>query len=1096
MEGVTRKLANLAIISLVLILLLLTISVPLIKTEPALADFPPSILRWNFVTTPTIDGFVVVSPSEINRIAFGPDDQVMYAVDIPNNRLFKSIDKGVTWDNQVINALVAAGANLPVWDIAISSEDVNYIVAITNGAPNGPKNVFVSTDGGQNWQNTNLAGLGVNEFISCLAISPQYDIEKRYLAISTRDGTGGGNGRVLTYKAPGPSIWTDQTVAPSLNWLAGDVVAMRFSPSYVLDSTIIIVFAAPGGLFLNIGYHDVFANRTTWRSGLGYPIRITASDGRSPTHTQIITADLELPFDFSGSDPGALRRYFVSFDARNGATYFSGIYRTDNTVVYQLMYSTVIPPAVPEQRISSIAYYGTYASGKLVAGESTTPANKGTVDIWLCLDPFATAVPPGWRLSVEMKSPTGGGTTGRANSLLLWSTRGNKVYGVTSSANLMQGGTSAIFPSTSWPGGLPTGFPLDESAFSISTDDGQTWNQLSLIDTEITQLADVAVIEAPEDSTDYSVLYLASINTGAGTRFDSIWRSISDPLGMRWERILCTLTTNNDIILRPNPRISDSTTRSKVIVFADRGTENIRYSTDEGQNWQMLYPGVAITDFTLASDTVIYVLNDTFVIRGFKESSNWQWGVRESTGLTTGHTITTPLKNPKGKRGVIEDWVIVGSTLIGEVAYADFSKIPLQFLPPVVDRKRTPVQGDVHLLADDTFEANRTIYVAVGNVANGKIYRWVMDKSTDWEELQPPNSNFYGVVQKRGVLYGAFDVPTPPNTIRGVDRTLYPRAPVPPPPEWDDLTANLPNGVRFTREPFSLKISGHADNNLWAIDNAGFDWANRVGCLWVYTDTLAKNGPWTTAPASDDVIPVDPVTGRANEVNFAWRQLSYAQGYELQIAKDKDFYMRVLVNDNIVPPNPLAPGWIQFPGLLEAGHKYFWRVRASRATTGEVIRSPWSATMYFTGMAGFAVQAKHLGPTLLQPPQHRTTCNPLPAFSWSPMFQTTKYQFTLAKDAALTQIVHETEVSTTAYEYKGTLEKGTYYWQVKAIKPMLSEPSPVGCFTVTDSEKTTSIFGVEVSESMSLVITIGIALYTIFAAAMIVFIMRTRYRRE
>lgn len=1108
MEGVTRKSVNLIAVSLVLILVLLFIAAPLADNKPVFAGYPPSILKWSFVNTPTIDGNVIVSPSEINRLAVGPDDQAIYAVDIhtlpipPNRPLYKSTNNGVTWDNLVTDPLVAAGASLPVWDIAVSPDDVNFVVAVTDavGALNGPQNVFVSTDGGQNWQNTNVVTeLNLNEFISCVAISVQYDIDKRYIAIATRDGTGFGNGRVFTFKAPGPSAWSNQTVPPP-----GDIVAMKFSPSYVTDTTIVVVFASPGGLFLNIGTHDIIGNGTAWRSGLGYPIRITASDTRSPTHLQIITADLELPIDFSGADPGLLRRYFLSYDARDGGlVYFSGVYRVDNTVVFQLMYNTSLI-AAPAKRISSIAYWGTHGIGKLIASETTTATTRGVVDIWLCLDPFTTTPPPGWKLSNTMKSPTGGGHSatqyGFANAFLSWSAKGDRMYCGTSSADLSVGGTA--FAVGQWPRGLLNSIQFDESAFSISLDSGETWNQLSLIDTEITLLTDVAASEAPEGSEDHSVLYLASTtnNAAAVKRFDSIWRSVSDPMGMRWERILCTLTEKNDIILRINPRIRNDNTRSTVVVFADRDTYNIRYSANEGQNWEVLYPGVTVTDFTLASDDDIYILNDIFVTKGTRGSPSWTWGARIGTGLTTGHTITTPFKNPKGKRGIFEDWVIVGSAAVGEVTWADFSQIPVKFLPSADERKRTPVQGDIHVLADEQFEANKIIYAASGLVGNGKIYRWTIGKSTEWEEIQPPNNNFYGLEQRRGALYGA-NVPTPPNPTRGLARTLYPRAPVPPPPEWNDLTADLPAAVRFTREPSSLKISGRVDNNLWAIDNRNFNWGanpTKEGCLWVYTDTLAKNGPWTTAPPSSGLIPVDPVTGRANEVNFAWRQLSYTRGYELQIAKDNKFTMRVAVTNNIVPPNPLAPAWIVFPGLLDASHQYFWRVRASLASTGEVIYSPWSATMYFTVMAGLPVEAKHLGPTLLQPPNKCSGCATAPGFSWSPMFQTTQYQFVLAKDAALIQLVDTATVSTTAYQYnKGKLEKGvTYYWQVQAIKPMVSEPSPIGCFTVTDKEEPLSISLFGLSDSTSLVIWIGISLYAAFAIVMIVLIMRTRYCRR
>jgi len=180
---------------------------------------------------------------------------------------------------------------------------------------------------------------------------------------------------------------------------------------------------------------------------------------------------------------------------------------------------------------------------------------------------------------------------------------------------------------------------------------------------------------------------------------------------------------------------------------------------------------------------------------------------------------------------------------------------------------------------------------------------------------------------------------------------------------------------------------------------------------------------------------------------------------------------------------------------LDASHKYFWRVRARQATTGEIIRSPWSATMFFTVMAGLPVESKHLGPTLLKPPNQCRTCSSTPTFSWSPMFQTTQYEFVLARDAELSQVIETAKVNTTAYQYQETLEQGTYYWRVKAIKPMLSEPSPIGCFTVTESEKTTTLLGVQIAKPTSELIWVGLSLYALFMALMLMFIMKTRFRR-
>jgi hypothetical protein len=379
----------------------------------------------------------------------------------------------------------------------------------------------------------------------------------------------------------------------------------------------------------------------------------------------------------------------------------------------------------------------------------------------------------------------------------------------------------------------------------------------------------------------------------------------------------------------------------------------------------------------------------------------------------------------------------------------------------------------VHVIADDKFEQKKIVYAASHDLTDtsGKIYRWVIGESTAWDELEPPNSAFYGLAMRNDVLYGAWDSPTaPPPTPNspGVDRTLYSRARVPPPPEWDYLTAGFPIGVFFTREPSSLKISSNEHNNLWAIDNNPYNWTTKVGCLWAYTDTAAKVGPWTTSPASGDSIPVDPVSGRAIEVNFGWRQLSYSSVYELQLAKDSDFSIRVLVNENIIPVDQLSPecyfpagGLVPAPasgianwGNLESGHTYYWRVRARGATTGEVIRSPWSATMYFTVMAGLPVKTKYPTLTLFSPTYGARNVSRSPSFSWSGMPGTTKYEFILAKDAALTKVVVKANVPTTAYIYGDKLDwNTTYFWQVRAFEPVVSDPSPIGSFTVVAGEK-------------------------------------------
>jgi hypothetical protein len=1048
---------------------------------------------WSIVDTPSTQNNIIVSPSEVNVIAISGDGTAFYAVDIPNGNVHKSTDGGVTWTVNLGGAggsIAAAGANLPVWNFAISPDDVNFLVAVTDGGAlnPGPKAVFASQDGGAKWENTNFPTLAAGEYISCVSISVNYGNNEHDIAIGTR--TGGGACRVFVWKYTGiVGNWNpqDATGTPaSVGWTGGDVVAVKFSPNYVADNTLVVVYSDGAGTFLNAGMHDLNSNFTNWSVIYAAPIELTTGGaGSSPDSTEIITADLDLPSDFSGTNP-ALRRFYVSTDA-TAAGIQSGVYRVDNTSVFFIKPPTTVPTA---GRISSIAYYGTYDSGVLLAGEVTagvftpSPFSYG-VYIWRASDPNVTVGVPTWYSSAARKSPTGGVGSGYANAQVIWSHDGTRAYCGTSSADFVNGGTSMVPGSQCWPEALLNLVPLDESAFSVSpytpayeqlviyfqkvqdTTIGNVWNQLSLIDTQISFLSDVAALQAPGeagDLTDYDILYLASVGAAG---YDSIWRSTSDPLGRAWERVLCIATTNNDIILRVKQTDYEETERSNVIVFADRGTDVVGCSGGEGQAWDVSFLAT-VTDLALATDTIIYLLNDTIIYRYTGGCGSWLQTHKENTQLGSGHTVAVPLKNPQEEDGTLGDWVVVGEAGgMGEVAWADFSQAAVSFKPPFERWIGVPVGGNVHVITDDRFEQDKMVYAAVNNAAgtDGKIYRWTIDKSTEWDELEPLNSAFYGLAQRNDVLYGAWVSPQVPEITSdtGVDRTIYPRAKVPPPTEWDYLTEGLPSDVVFTREPSSLKISSNGDTILWAIDNRAYDFPNGIGCLWAYADTVAKVGPWATSPASGETIPADPVTGRAIEIDFKWRQLSYASAYELQLAKDSDFTIIVLQNEDIVPVDPLAPecyfpagGLVPTPesgvasfGNLESGHTYYWRVRARIGVGGEAVRSPWSATMYFIVGAGFPVVAESAAITLFSPPYGARGVSRSPAFSWSPMFRSATYEFILAEDAALQHVIVKTNVSQTSYLYDGKLDFNTsYFWQVRAIEPAISDPSPVGTFTV------------------------------------------------
>ena len=135
-----RKTANFSGVSLLLIAALLLSLISSISVKPASAH--PGKLTWSIVDTPSPDNNIIVSPSEVNIIAIGSDDRTFYAVDIPNSNTYKSTDGGVTWTDNLSGNLIAAGANLPVWNLAVAPDNVNFLVAVTDnvtGAPDGPQ---------------------------------------------------------------------------------------------------------------------------------------------------------------------------------------------------------------------------------------------------------------------------------------------------------------------------------------------------------------------------------------------------------------------------------------------------------------------------------------------------------------------------------------------------------------------------------------------------------------------------------------------------------------------------------------------------------------------------------------------------------------------------------------------------------------------------------------------------------------------------------------------------------------------------------------------------------------------------------------------
>jgi hypothetical protein len=226
------------------------------------------------------------------------------------------------------------------------------------------------------------------------------------------------------------------------------------------------------------------------------------------------------------------------------------------------------------------------------------------------------------------------------------------------------------------------------------------------------------------------------------------------------------------------------------------------------------------------------------------------------------------------------------------------------------------------------------------------------------------------------------------------------------------------------------------------------------------------------APSDNTSIGNDPVSGQNEEVDLRWEQLYLSSEYQVQIAKDLAFTIIVLDTGPFAPASSESPGAYYPAGgrgtspsslttlaNLEAGHTYYWRARVRQAATGQQMLSPWSEVESFTVKSGTPASTISYG---IQPTYPNNGRNIYPvkpvSFSWSPLNDITKYRFVLARDAAMTEVVKEAVVTSTAYSYDGELEYGrVYFWRVMALEPTPSDWSATFSFQTEASPPSASV---------------------------------------
>jgi len=1077
----------------ILIAAALAISLVMIAAPPqkASADCTADVCaEWERVDTPTTDGWVLSPRSYIVDANVAAEGEVGYAIQEKwygdhEFVLLKSDDYCATWDD-ITDALVDEAEEELFNDlngddyidelvlVATDWEDPDFVaVALVwyddDTTPNYDLNVFFSTDGGDTFidagevEDTVFFPVDMigPDVVSDLVVTPESGGE-REIAISGMDDQNEAALFRCTVTGDAPGAWYDATDYDGWDDEGGFYMSavsewaldLAVSPSWGIDKTILVTTISPAA-----SDYDVYLQCGSWGtsegwnedSTLGIEAVMILDDENIPTWLPIwdarAIAGMTLPEDYNSKNTNE-RILWVWANYYDSGDPMCAIMRVDDDSADLVGPMGQIEDG--ELFLTNISYRGTIAEGEAMAGV----LGDGLDDFADCCEGVQVYRNDGIRnmdICCERWHDACKPPTGRAGMGVHY-VGDDKAYAVT----------------------IGKFEPWDESAFSVTFDDGDTWNQLSLIDTNIDYISDVAV------SPDCNKTFLATVNY-QGCGCDSVWLHAetlheAEEYNGQWLRTWCGLLegeNNNASDHTDFPWVDDrgllrlpmDETDGETVFLLDRMTGNVYKSGLESiACWDPIGATELdeIVDFVAVDADTLFALDYYGDVAMF-DNDEWQEAVDSEVNM--GWTIA-----------VWGDYILVGGAE-GDASYSDDGGETFTALEDVTDDD----SAHVTVAFDSYFDQNDTVYAALANAGDDNgIYILVIGGDTDdWTKLAAKPFNYTGLVLDRadgnpwtspetgGVLYASYrmwdDVDNCDDDCgylelsekcwqSGVARCLTPIIEIccgAGDAEWDYLTWDLcwhPEGdgdecADFRMPPQALKICGclTADTNshLFAIDlftpeGPYYDMDDgQEGTVWTFEDCYAKKGVELNSPADGYVVGPDSCDCCNVPFSISWDRLCDACCYEIQFAMDEDF---TDIYDYwwVCPEEPMTPSeWIGC--AFDPEFTYYWRIRAVEAETCQDITSWWSEPRSFT-----VAPTAEAGTINLVSPEPGATDAAIDnlGFSWIMMADADDYDWVLDNNSDFSSPVEsETSLTDTAYGCTKTLDyDSTYYWQVTAYK--------------------------------------------------------------
>jgi len=1032
------KISNILGVGLAL-LMVFSVAFALVPTK-ATAD--EGNMQWVAQPLPTALFAVLAANTNVSEIAVSPDGMTVYAINnslnmsaasvTPRFQLYKSVNGGQAWSG-IDTSLIAGAVAAPLGNVAVAPDNPNVVaISCLDVAGAAADVAFISTDGGVTWaQLPGLNGAAVTMRITDLKVGPARGgtIYGRDYAVATADDAITvlvGSLQILGETA----TWTLVSNGGVIGVI--DFVACEFSPNFVGDR-----------ILIGIGNTGASANLYTYNVqnyGTVVPVLVHAfvtlnavmtDYDLAATGTEMYTGDIAIPTNYDIT-PGFERVYAATSSA---AAANDGVWRCDGLLAPREL-------GMVGQQIRTISYSGDISNGTLFAGVRVGAGIN--TQVWSTTQPTTNL--PTWYPS--FKPPTG----------LLAIAAGNGGAFVRVSPNFAADKT--VFCGTSSAANA-------ESAFSVSTDAGLTFNQESLINSVAANT--VVKIDAITLSPDGAKLFVA---TDDGAQL-SLWETATAPSPFSWKRIFCFTGTNGALAIN-----KATWADSPEIYFAETVTvvNTLFASYDGGAIFNTRSApviGAAIAFMSVESSKVVYT---AFGANAYKS--------------TNGGSVWSPPR--PGNAGPIISVIPApgGDVLLGGTAsFASISTdggVTFAPLPPGLNPG-----GNYIVIPDEGYAENHYIYagsVAALGAGVSSLFRLQVGTDSLWANIANPTANaaILGMGMSNGTLYGM--------TAASADRTLIPHFAVGD-MVWTTMNVGAPAPA--------AGLFDVAANKLYT--------ANATVNLWAYNDYYATAKTTVSTPASGAVISVDPVTGRANSLQFSWSAVGTGTGlgtnYLFAIFEASQGFPGATIVATGAMPLPSAPSNSIYPAGVAAaiapdinytflaGTEYAVMIAALNEVSGDVVGSQWSDPVFFSiEAASGIISPPHAGPILTSPTPGDQDVNPGAAFSWAAMAGVTEYELVISLDAALTQPVAGTPVTlaTTAYG-PVTLEYGTdYYYAVRATAPTSSVQS-IGAFrTMISPEEVAPPVVVEQPTISPAWIWAVVIIGALLVIAVIVLIMRTR----